>query len=113
MDFAKRARDSDGGREGEHRWTLSEAALARLFVAPSVLMLALVALFPVLYAGSLSLYLYDGREREGFTGIANYAHALSDERFWQAILATFTFTGSSVTLELLIGLGFALLMAQA
>ena len=113
MDFAKRARDSDGGREGEHRRTLSEAALARLFVAPSVLMLALVALFPVLYAGSLSLYLYDGREREGFTGIANYAHALSDERFWQAILATFTFTGSSVTLELLIGLGFALLMAQA
>lgn len=114
MDFAKRARDSHGGREsGPHGRTLSEAALAKLFVAPSVLMLALVALFPVLYAGSLSLYLYDGREREGFTGLANYAHALSDERFWQAILATFTFTGSSVTLELLIGLGFALVMAQA
>src|SRR5437899_10745530 len=99
MDFAKRARDSDGGGEGEHRWTLSEAALARLFLAPSVVMLALVALFPVLYAGSLSLYLYDGRERAGCTRIANYAHARSDERLWQAIRATFTFTVWSVSLE--------------
>lgn len=92
---------------------LSETTLGKLFMAPSVSTMLLVALFPVIYAFVLSLYLYEGRLREGFGGFANYVEALSDSRFWNAVIATFVFTITSVAAEFLIGLGFALIMRQA
>ncbi|MGH8884843.1 MAG: carbohydrate ABC transporter permease [Egibacteraceae bacterium] len=91
----------------------SERRLARLFIAPSVLTMGLVALFPVLYAVGLSFFAYDGRRREGFVGLANYAAMLTSGDFWHPVNATFVFTITSVTIEFLIGLGFALVMAQA
>jgi multiple sugar transport system permease protein len=92
---------------------ISEATLAKLFLTPAVGWMLVVALFPVLYALVLSLYEYEGRLREGFGGLANYAEALADSRFWSAITFTFVFTVTSVAAEFLIGLGFALLMHQA
>lgn len=91
----------------------SERRLARLFLFPSVLTMGLVALFPVLYAVGLSLFAYDGRRREGFVGLANYAQALTSADFWRPVNATLFFTITSVACELLIGLGFALVMSQA
>ena len=91
----------------------SERRLARLFLFPSALAMGLVALFPVLYAVAASLYAYDGRQREGFAGLANYVQALTSRDFWHPVKATLVFTVTSVTLELLIGLGFALIMSQA
>jgi multiple sugar transport system permease protein len=73
----------------------------------------LVALFPVLYAFTLSLFAYAGRRQTGFAGLENYVNALGSGRFWGAINATFVFTVTSVTAEFLIGLGFALIMRQA
>ncbi len=75
--------------------------------------MALVALFPVIYAFLLSLYEYTGRLREGFAGPGNYIEALTSGRFWDSVIATFVFTLGSVSLEFLIGLSFALLMNQA
>jgi ABC-type sugar transport system permease subunit len=43
-----------------------------------------------------------------FVGLANYAEALSDARFWQALGHTAFFTAASVTLELVLGLLLAL-----
>lgn len=103
--MAERGDGRRGGRTG-----LSEKALARLFVAPSLLLMALVALFPVLYAVVLSLFAYTRRQREGFGGVENYTEALGDDRFWTALRFTLVFTVTSVAAEFLIGLGFALLM---
>jgi multiple sugar transport system permease protein len=91
----------------------SERRIARLFIAPSVLTMGVVVLFPVLYAVALSVFAYDGRRREGFVGLANYATALTSGDFWRPVNATFVFTVISVTFEFLIGLGFALIMNQA
>lgn len=102
----------DGGRRPRGSG-LSERALGRLFLMPSVLVMALVALFPVVYAVVVSLYEYTRRQQEGFGGLSNYAEALSDPRFWDALQFTAVFTGVSVALEFLIGLGFALIMNQA
>ena len=55
----------------------------------------------------------DGRHEEGFAGLANYAAQLTSGAFWRPVNATFVFTISSVCLELLIGLGFALIMNRA
>ncbi|WP_205857443.1 carbohydrate ABC transporter permease [Phytoactinopolyspora endophytica] len=95
------------------RGGLSERALARLFVAPSLLLMAGVALFPVVYAFVLSLYDYTRRQRTGFAGLENYADALADDRFWDSLWFTLLFTATSVAAEFLIGLGFALIMNQA
>jgi multiple sugar transport system permease protein/trehalose/maltose transport system permease protein len=74
---------------------------------------ALIALFPVIYAVTLSLYAYTRRQRGDFTGLGNYLEALGSGRFWSAVEFTFTFTVVSVALEFTIGMGFALLMNQA
>lgn len=92
---------------------LSETTLGRLFVTPAILLMALVALFPVLYAVVISLQAYTGRQREGFAGLGNYVEALTDDRFWTSLEFTVIFTVTSVAAEFLIGLGFALLMNQA
>jgi multiple sugar transport system permease protein len=92
---------------------LSETALGRVFVSPAILLMALVALFPVIYAFVISLQAYTRRQNEGFAGIDNYVDALTDERFWTSLQFTFIFTITSVAAEFLIGLGFALLMNQA
>lgn len=92
---------------------LSERGLARVFMAPSVITMALVALVPIIYAFVLSLYAFSGRRREGFAGLANYADAITSADFWGSVQATFVFTITSVAFEFVIGLGFALLMNQA
>ncbi len=114
---------TDTGRDPRPRTTdrdarprrkeMSETTLGRVFVAPSILLMALVALFPVVYALVISLQAYTGRLHEGFAGLDNYVEALSDELFWDSLRFTVVFTVTSVAAEFLIGLGFALLMNQA
>jgi ABC-type sugar transport system permease subunit len=99
--------------EGARKKEMSETTLGRVFVAPAILLMALVALFPVIYAIVISLQAYSGRQNEGFAGLDNYVEALTNERFWTALQFTVVFTVTSVTAEFLIGLGFALLMNQA
>ncbi|MGH8909229.1 MAG: carbohydrate ABC transporter permease [Egibacteraceae bacterium] len=91
---------------------LAESRLAKAFLAPSVAVMALVALFPVIYAAVISFSLFLGRTRYGI-GIGNYTQAFTSGRFFDSVLATFVFTTASVAFEFLIGLGFALIMHQA
>jgi multiple sugar transport system permease protein len=111
----KGARPSGDGRGGPRplHGGFSEKALGRLFVSPSIALMALVALFPVIYAFVLSLYLYVRRQPVGFAGLDNYVTAVTDARFWDSVQFTFIFTVTSVAAEFVIGLGFALLMNQA
>ncbi len=91
---------------------LGERALGRVFLAPSFTFMALIALFPVGYAIVMSLYSIRGFHQE-FTGVGNYADALSDLNFFSAVGNTAVFTVASVTLEFVIGMIFALIMHQA
>ncbi len=101
-----------GGERAKSR-EISVGALARLFVAPSIITMALVALFPILYAAYLSLFEYRGRQQQGFAGLDNYVDVLTGGRFWDAVITTLIFTVASVAFEFVIGMGFALLMNQA
>jgi len=98
---------------GPRRREMSETTLGKVFVAPAILLMALVALFPILYAMVLSLQAYTGRQNQGWAGLDNYVEALTNDRFWTALQFTIVFTVTSVAAEFLIGLGFALLMNQA
>lgn len=95
------------------RLRLSDRVWGYLCAAPALLSLSLFALAPILLAVWLSLHrwlpIFEVRE---FVGLSNYLHVLQDERFWAALGTTMYFTGLSVGLELLLGLGMALLLAR-
>jgi multiple sugar transport system permease protein len=87
-------------------------------IAPSLLVILLVAAYPIGYAIWLSLHEYSlihqGLSR--WVGFGNYSSALwgtESHAFWSAFRTTFLFTAISVTLELILGLAMALAMHQA
>lgn len=51
-------------------------------------------------------------EQAYFEGLGNYVAVLTDAEFWWALARTFYFAGVALALELLIGFGLAMLIAQ-
>jgi len=97
---------------------LSERNLARLMVTPSMVLIAIVAAWPIIYAIWLSLHEYSVRVAglsrwAGPAGLRNYSDALSNPDWWAALTHTLIFTVASVSLELVIGLAMALAMHAA
>jgi ABC-type sugar transport system permease subunit len=93
-----------------------EARLAWAFVLPALAVVLLIAIFPLAWTVWESLHLHDLRmpwRGRPFIGLANYAEALTDPRFWSAIGNTAFFTAASVTLELGVGLLLALALNRA
>jgi multiple sugar transport system permease protein len=87
-------------------------------VAPSFVLIAVVAIWPIIYAIWLSLHQYSlihaGLSRWAApAGLGNYKEALQDPDFWNAVRVTFEFTIASVFLETIIGLGMAMAMHAA
>ncbi|HLB01998.1 MAG TPA: sugar ABC transporter permease [Nitrospiria bacterium] len=85
--------------------------LGYLLISPALLVLAAIALFPILAAVGLSL------QRRlpifhiaAFVGLENYRFLMADPRFWNSLGNTVYFTAVSVALELMLGLGIALLL---
>lgn len=93
------------------RLRLSERAWGWLFLMPAVVLVAGLALAPILVSFWLSLHrrmpIFNVNE---FIGLRNYGLLLGDQRFWEALLTTLYFTVVSVSLELGLGLGLALLV---
>jgi ABC-type sugar transport system permease subunit len=80
-------------------------------VLPAFLTILLVALFPLFWTVWESLHLHDLRMPwlgRPFVGLANYIEAIGDPRFRGALGHTLFFAATSVSLELVIGLWFAL-----
>jgi multiple sugar transport system permease protein len=84
-----------------------------LFVLPTVSVLVVVALYPLVSTAWLSL-----RDElpifniSRFVGVAHYLALWDDARFWRSLTNTCYFTAVSVSLEILLGLGVALLLQQ-
>jgi multiple sugar transport system permease protein len=95
-----------------------ERRLAWLMTTPSLLLIALVAVYPILYAIWLSMHEYS-LIRAGVSrwaspvGLGNYIDAFQTPEFVDSIIITFVYTISSVFLETIIGLVMALIMATA
>jgi multiple sugar transport system permease protein len=94
---------------------LQEKQLARLMVAPSMILIAVVAAWPVIYAIWLSLHEYSVRVAglSRWAGFGNYSDALGNPDWWAALGHTLIFTVASVALETVIGLAMALAMHAA
>src|SRR5256885_9458632 len=81
---------------------LSQRQLATAMLSPSLVVIALVAAYPIGYAIWLSLNQYSVRVPglSRFVGFDNYINALKSSDFWSAFKTTFIFTGISVSFEL-------------
>src|SRR5690606_37129487 len=93
----------------------SEARLAWAFASPALACIALIAVFPLAWTIWESFHHHDLRlpwTGRPFVGLANYADALGDSRFWAAVGHTAIFTVGAVGLELVFGLVLALALNQ-
>src|SRR4051812_8052196 len=79
------------------------------FVAPVHLLLLAVIVLPAMYVVWLSLTASSFGRAPVFVGLANYAHVLGDRYFWRALGNTVLLVLIVVHVELLAGLGMALL----
>lgn len=93
----------------------AERKLAYILCAPAVLVMTLVAGFPILYAFWLSLRREDLRFPDAgeFIGFSNYAAVLSSSTWWAAFGNTMIITVVSVILELVLGMLIAQAMYRA
>jgi len=84
-----------------------------LFAAPAMIFVGLLIVVPLAWTVYLSLTDAQGsvRAESRFVGLANYLTGFGDtERFWPAVLRTFTFTGGALAAEMVLGMGVALLL---
>jgi len=72
--------------------------------------LGLTSLYPTFYSLYMSLFDWNWGQRFNFVGLGNYAELLTSERFQIALWNTFVFTFGAVAVELVIGIGLALVV---
>ena len=91
-----------------------ERGFALLMVSPGLLVLILTTSFPLAYLiwSSFQTLNLAMPYLDGFAGLDNYIAMLGDGRYWHALKLTAIYTISSVSLQLVIGLGLALLVMQ-
>ena len=93
------------------RWLSSEHPFP--WLAPLTGMLLVFGIYPLLYAIWLSLHQRNRIKRvDEFTGLKNWVEAFGDDRVWNALAVTFTYTGIALVVELALGLAIAMLLDQ-
>lgn len=84
-----------------------------MFLAPAVLVMGIALLYPIGYMVYASFLDWSPSQRIGqaeFIGLQNYANLLTDAAFGESVWVTLKFAFLVVTLEMLIGVGLALLL---
>lgn len=93
--------------QGERRFAL-------MLTAPGILVLLATTTFPLAYLifSSFQTINLAMPFLDGFAGLDNYVEMWRDSRFWHALRLTGIYTVSSVTMQVAIGLGLALMVMQ-
>jgi multiple sugar transport system permease protein len=97
------------------RWRpRGERWVAAAMIAPATIVIFLVAAIPLARALWMSLFqiILTRPNEEPFVGLGNYIDQLTSSGFWDAAWRSLLFTVASTGIELVLGLGLALLMTQ-
>jgi multiple sugar transport system permease protein len=92
---------------------LSDRSIAWLFITPTLLLLLAINIFPLLWTIRLSFTnFYANRPNAAVrdVGLLNYSNILSDPDVWEAMQTTAHFVFWTVTVQVLLGFGLALLI---
>lgn len=102
---AARGRRAPSPRGREGRWAL-------LFLAPTIIGLAVLSAGPILATLGISLTRWDLLTAPVYTGLDNYTKLVGDPRFLRALQNTFFYTFVSVPVGLVLALGLAAALNQ-
>jgi len=107
-DIAAGAASSDLGRVLAQR----ERRFAAALLAPAFLALLATTTFPLMFLIWTSAFRMDLAMpfADGFVGYENYRALFADERFWSSLVVSLIYTGSTVVLQVALGLALALLV---
>lgn len=83
-----------------------------LLLAPAIITVLVVIIYPAVYAVYLSLFFHKliQLEERTFVGLANYVRLATDLEFWRSVQNGFIFTFASVAGQVGIGLALAILL---
>lgn len=92
------------------RWTgfRNKRVFGWALIAPCLLFLLLVGLYPTIYVFALSFSKFIPGEGMEFIGLNNYVRTLTSPRFWHGLTVTAWFAVFGVAVQLLIGFVMAL-----
>jgi multiple sugar transport system permease protein len=101
-------------RPKTRRRATRQTRAALLFLAPSLLILAVFVFWPIVQSVVLSLHNWRfGSDVQEWAGFANYDKMWADRRFWNAFENTVYFTAVFVPFGIAIPLGLALMLNRA
>lgn len=112
---ATRVDERTGGVRGtgsrRQRWNKSGTTFGLLMVAPALLLLMLVLLYPAYVALESSFYRIETiTRRETFVGFGNYAKLLYQPDFWMAFRRSLVWTIGAISTQMIVGIGVALVL---
>ncbi|MBN1348439.1 sugar ABC transporter permease [candidate division KSB1 bacterium] len=90
---------------------LRDVAIMRLFIIPTILLLIVMNVFPLFWSLILSFTKYSAISGDAsFIGLKNYRYILNNPTIWKYFVLTAKFVIISVSAEMIIGFGIALLL---
>jgi multiple sugar transport system permease protein len=110
---AKRAATATPPALAQHVRGLSDRALAWIFIAPTIVLLLAINIFPLIWTIRLSFTNYRANRPNALladVGIEHYVSILNDPDIWAAMQATAHFLFWTITLQTLIGFALAYLI---
>ena len=93
---------------------LSDRAIVWTFIAPTMILLLAINIFPLIWAVRLSFTSFRANLPRPlrFVGFDNYIDILTDSDVWEHFQVTAHFVLSTIVLQVIVGLGLALLINQ-
>ncbi len=89
------------------------AWLGALLIGPTVLVFCAVIVYPLVSAIYLSLFsIYTPTLEGSWVGLSNYRELLARGEFWQSLRTTLIWTVGTLVLQMLFGIGMALILHQ-
>ncbi len=112
--FAGRPVNDAPALRAGRRAGLSDRSIVWLFIAPTMVLLLAINVFPLIWAIRLSFtgFMANLPSPAGFIGLDNYTDILTDEDVWAHFQATAHFVLWTIALQIIVGLGLALLINQ-
>jgi multiple sugar transport system permease protein len=88
-------------------------SLPAVFIAPAIVAVFLISIYPVFDAAVLSLFQTRYAEKLKFIGLGNYAALWNDASIWASAGKSLIYAGASLALVLPLSLGLAMLLNSA
>ena len=106
--------EPSGGKQRRLRQGLSDRAVVRFFLWPTLILLIAMNIFPLVYSLVLSFHDYSAISREPpvWVGLKNFQNILTDEQLWIYFRVTGRYVVLTVGLSVLIGFGLAMLLRR-